>query len=410
MKLAALAFRNIRRNRRRSVLSGSAIGLATLIITLMFSILAGILGDYRANVVRYLTGHVRLRNAAYDANERLNPLHLSVPGYRDLVARLEEEPKVAAVAPRIQFATAVYREERTFGGLGLGVDFDREQAVMQVQHSLVEGRLPRMGQREMLLPVGLAEEVGAGVGDKLTLLGKNKYLGMAGMTFTVTGIARFPVAGFNHRFLLVPIDTAERLLKMEDEATEVLVLARDDRRVAALAARVNELLAAAGAQGVEARAWERIGMWHTLMRLVDTMYNFVALFFFILGTTVIINTTMMVIFERLREIGTISALGMKPGEIVRLFFLEAFFISAIAAFAGVLLGTAITAALSRTGVDLSRAMQGVSFEVSPVIRPRLALRSTVFVFFYSVAVASLASFLPSRRAASIQPVEALRSI
>jgi putative ABC transport system permease protein len=146
------------------------------------------------------------------------------------------------------------------------------------------------------------------------------------------------------------------------------------------------------------------------MRLVDTMYNFVALFFFILGTTVIINTTMMVIFERLREIGTISALGMKPGEIVRLFFLEAFFISIIAAFAGVLLGTALTAVLSRTGVDLSRAMQGVSFEVSPVIRPRLALRSTVFVFFYSVAVASLASFLPSRRAARIQPVEALRSI
>jgi len=410
MKLAALAFRNIRRNRRRSVLSGSAIALATLIITLMFSILAGILGDYRANVVRYLTGHVRLRNMAYDANERLNPLHLSVPGYRDLVARLEEEPGVAAVAPRIQFATAVYREERTYGGLGLGVDFAREQAVMQVQNSLVAGRLPRMGQREILLPVGLAAEVGAGVGDKLTLLGKNKYLGMAGMTFTVTGIARFPVAGFNRSFLLVPIDTAERLLKMEGEATEVLLLARDDRRVADLAARANEVVSEAGLTGVEARAWERIGMWHTLMRLVDTMYNFIALFFFILGTTVIINTTMMVIFERLREIGTISALGMKPGEIVRLFFLEAFFISIIAALAGVLLGSALTAVLSRTGVDLSRAMQGVSFEVSPVIRPKLNARSTVFVFFYSVAVASLASFLPSRRAARIQPVEALRSI
>jgi putative ABC transport system permease protein len=140
------------------------------------------------------------------------------------------------------------------------------------------------------------------------------------------------------------------------------------------------------------------------------MYNFIALFFFILGTTVIINTTMMVIYERMREIGTVSALGMKPGEIVRLFFLEAFFISLIAAFVGALVGTGIVLAISRNGLDLSRMLQGLDMEVSPVIRPRLSLRSTVFVFLYSVAVASLASFLPSRRAARIQPVEALRSI
>jgi putative ABC transport system permease protein len=410
MKLAAIAFRNLQRNRRRSILSGSAIALATMLISLMFGVLAGIMGDYRSNVVRYLTGHVRLRNTEYDANERLNPLHLSVAGYRDLVTRLEAEPAVAAVAPRIQFATAIYREEQTYGSLGLGVDFDRERRVMQVGDSLAAGRLPQMGQREMLLAAGLAEEVGAKVGDKLTLLGKNKYLGLAGMTFTVTGIARFPVAGFNRSFLLVPIDTAQAMLKMEDEATEVLLLARDERRVNELAARANAVIAEAGVSGVEARPWERIGMWYALMRTMDLMYNFIALFFFILGTTVIINTTMMVIFERLREIGTVSALGMKPGEIVRLFFLEAFFISAIAAFVGVLLGTGLTLALSRTGVDLSQAMQGVSFEVNPVIRPRPALRSTVFVFCYSVAVASLASFLPSRRAAKIQPVEALRSL
>jgi putative ABC transport system permease protein len=118
----------------------------------------------------------------------------------------------------------------------------------------------------------------------------------------------------------------------------------------------------------------------------------------------------MVIFERMREIGTVAALGMKPGEIVRLFFLEAFFISVIAALAGALLGTGITLALAREGVDLSRMLQGLDMPVSPVVHPQLSLGSTAFVFFYSVAVASLASFLPSRRAARIRPVEALRSI
>jgi putative ABC transport system permease protein len=410
MKLGRLAFRNIRRNRRRSLLSGLAIGLSTLFITFMFSWLAGILGDYRRNIVNYVTGHVRLRNAQYEASERLNPLHLSVPSYRGLVDRLEAESGAAAVVPRIQFATALYRGEETFGALGLGLDFAREERVMQVGRSLVEGRLPRAGEREMLLGAGLAAEAGATVGDRFTLLGKNKYLGLAGMTFAVTGIVRFPAASFNLTFLLVPIETAERMLKMQDEATEVLLLARDEGRVGELSARTSRILAETRMQGIEVRPWDTIGMLVSLLRSVDVMYNFIALFFFILGTTVIVNTTMMVIFERLREIGTVAALGMKPGEIVRLFFLEAFYISALAAFLGVALGSALTLALQRTGVDLTRMLQGVDLEVSPVVHPRLSLRSTVFVFFYSVAVASLASFLPSRRAARIQPVEALRSI
>jgi len=410
MKLARIAFRNIRRNRRRSLLSGTAIMIATLFITFAFSLIAGMLGDVESNIVRYVSGHVRIRHVEYDENEQLNPLHLSVSEYEQVVRQMESEEEVAAAVPRTRFFTAIYRNGRTYGGMGLGVDFPREASVMRIQDAIEEGRLPQMGQREMVLSAGLAEELDLEVGERLTLLTKNKYLGMSGMTFTVTGIVRFLVAGFNESFFLVPIDTTARFLKMSDEATEVLVVLNDSKRVDEFAEKATGILAGMGRENLSAQPWTRIGATVGWMQLARSAYDVIALVFFILASTVIVNTTMMVIFERMREIGTVAAMGMTPREIVRLFFLEALYIGAIAAFVGVLLGIGITIPLSKVGIDLTQPMQGVDLEINPVVYPRLNIRSTVFVFFYSTIIASLASFIPSRRAAKIEPVEALRSV
>ena len=410
MKLARIAYRNIRRNKRRSLLSGTAITVATMFITFMFSLIAGMLGDFESNLVRYVSGHVRIRHVEYDENEELNPLHLSVIEYEEVVREMEAEDEVAAVVPRTRFFTAIYRNDRTYNGMGLGVDFEREASVMRIQDALELGRLPQMGQKEMVLSAGLAEELELGVGEKLTLLTKNKYMGMSGMTFTVTGIVRFLVAGFNESFFLVPIDTTARFLKMNDEATEILVVLNDSKRVDEFAEKAAGILAGMDRDNLSAQPWTRIGIAAGYMQYARSAYDVIALVFFILASTVIINTTMMVIYERMREIGTIAAMGMTPQEIVRLFFLEAFYIGAIAAFVGVLLGIAVTIPLSKVGIDLTQSMEGVDMEINPIVYPQLNIRSTVFVFFYSTVIASLASFIPSRRAAKIEPVEALRAI
>ena len=410
MKLGRIAFRNIRRNKRRSLLSGTAITVAAMFITFMFSLIAGMLSDFESNLVRYVSGHVRIRHVEYDENEELNPLHLSVIEYEEVVREMEAEDEVAAVVPRTRFFTAIYRNDRTYNGMGLGVDFEREASVMRIQDALELGRLPQMGQKEMVLSAGLAEELELGVGEKLTLLTKNKYMGMSGMTFTVTGIVRFLVAGFNESFFLVPIDTTARFLKMNDEATEILVVLNDSKRVDEFAEKAAGILAGMDRDNLSAQPWTRIGIAAGYMQYARSAYDVIALVFFILASTVIINTTMMVIYERMREIGTVAAMGMTPQEIVRLFFLEAFYIGAIAAFVGVLLGIAVTIPLSKVGIDLTQSMEGVDMEINPIVYPQLNIRSTVFVFFYSTVIASLASFIPSRRAAKIEPVEALRAI
>lgn len=410
MKLHTIAARNILRNRRRSILSGIAIAVAAMTIVFMFSIIEGLKVDMREITFRYYTGQARVRNAEYEENELLNPLGFSVGSYRELTEAIEALPETATVSPRISFRTGIYENDTTYPAMGLGVDFERETEYQDLAGSVAEGRLPENQENGVLVAAGLAEDMKVTPGDKITLFAQTRGRGSNAMTFTVTGIARFEAQGMNNGFFIAPLDRVQRLLRMDGEVTEILVMFKDGVNDREAVDSVRSAVSRFGLEGVIAQHWTEIGDVFSILQLAEVSYSFMALFFFLLGSTVVINTTIMVIYERIREIGTISALGMTGSEIVRLFFLESFFIAVLGSLAGVLLGSAVTAVTSVTGLDFSSAMEGVSFEISPVMYPILNVRSTVFVFLYSVTVSSLASLLPSRRASRVEPVEALRAV
>lgn len=228
------------------------------------------------------------------------------------------------------------------------------------------------------------------------------------MTFKIAGIAAFPIGSYNKTHLMIPLDRVQYLLRMDKSVTEILVKLNNPREAASFAEELNREFKTSGNTELEVQSWKNISIIYGFMSMAQVIYGFIALIFFLLASTVLINTTMMVIFERMREIGTIAAMGMTGKEIVRLFFYEAVFLSIVGAFAGLIVGVGITLPLSAYGLDFGAAMQGIDIEISDIIYPRLNLFSTIFVFFYAVVVSSLASLIPSTRAAKIQPVEALR--
>ena len=431
MKLWRIALRNVARNKRRSLLSGSAIAVATLSVVLMFSVLGGMLGDLVATTLTYDSGHARVRHAEYGRYETLSPVHLAVTGAGALAARLQELPQVTGVLPRVRFAGAIYREDRNHGAFGLGLDFAREIEVARArlpqmsgsgpgdasleqfarawQLAVHGGALPRAGERELLISAALAEELGLAVGDKLTILTRTALLSTQAWTFTVSGVIGFPIGGMR-RLLLAPLDVVQRFLKLSagDGVTEILLYTGSEEEVPALTAALAAALPE-GDPGLAVQAWSETNPLFSMMQVATRIYDLIALFFFLLATTVIVNTTMMVVFERMKEIGTIAALGVTGAQISRLFFLEALFIGMAAALAGVALGGAIVLPLSQVGLDYSAAMEGVELNMADVLYPRLSARSTLLVFCYSIAVTAAASYWPARKAARLQPVEALRA-
>ena len=410
MKIYRIALRNISRNKRRSLLSGSAIAVAAFAIVFLFSFFAGVMNEMEDNLWTYVTGAVRVRNADFDKYERLNPMHLAIPDYEELISEIEADPAVTAVSPRINFPGRVpVGDEAKVNVLGLGVDFEREAAYQDYGRTLVEGRLPAPGSREALVGRALAGKLGIGLGDSLTILSQSGTRGSKAVTYKAVGLLELPLPGIEKVTVQVPLDTVQRLLWLPDQVQEILI--KVDRRVDSPQATAARLAASLKSE-VPLDVWDykQVNGMAAMMDVAAKIYDVIGVIFFLLASTVIINTTIMVIFERMREIGTLGAMGMTGGQLVRLFFFEALFICVAGALVGIALGIALTAYVGNVGfTGFAKAMEGASsMGVGGVIYPVLNFKSTVMVFFYSLAVTALATWWPSRRAAKITPVEALR--
>lgn len=410
MKLTRIALRNIGRNRRRSILSASATAVATMAMVAMAAYINGMLLDVQANVSDLVTGHVQVRHQDYDRYEQLNPLHLRVERPEELLSRIDRSPDAAAAVARLPLPVGIFRGEETVGAMAVGVDGTREQAFMRIDRYVASGRLPAAGRNEAILGTALARTLGVGLGDRITLLSATMRRSTNALTVEVVGTMELPVGSMNGTYLFVPLDRAEALARTDGAVTEVLVKARDEGRIAALRTAVDRILADGGWTELRSRTWTEASYVLALFEMTEAMYFVIALVFFLLASTVLVNTTMMVVFERTREIGTVGALGMKGREIVRMFLLEALALAAMGALAGVALGLAIALPLSLVGIDMASVAQGVSFGISNVVFARPRLVTTVLIFAYAVGISCAAAYLPARRAASIQPVEALRAI
>lgn len=412
MNLFVLAWRNVGRNRRRSVLSIAAIAVATLSIVILFSILEGMKSDLTRNLVNFYTGEVQLRHRDYSTYEHLNPLHLSIDNADTTVDTIASLPGVSAVAPRITVGGAVFQEDERIGLHVVGVDFDRERGYSGIQNYVVSGDLDAVATStervtSALVGNGILRRLGISDGDTFTVVVRTALRGTNAMTFRAAAVADFPVDSLNQTTLWVPMERARRLAHMPNQAGAILVrlegsgIATDPPEEPMAAIR-------AAAPSLEVRHFTEMETSYSFIEMASAAYNVIGLFFFVLASTVIVNTMMMVIFERRREIGTLEAMGMHTGELVRTFLYEAIILSVIGAGVGLVGGSVATIVLGSVGINLGASMEGVDFEISPVLYPVLNFRSTVIVFIASVLVSGITSYIPTRKITRIEPVAALR--
>lgn len=403
--LWTMAVRNLARRPRRSVLSALAIGVAALTMTMMLSLIAGIKADLAGNIHRYSTGDVLIEDRGlFKAGAR--PLSLAVPDAPVLAQQLRAVPGVVSVAPRITTGASVFQDgDAVFFSL-MGQNFDTDPMGLQ-DFLLPGGSLPLAGERQGLISSVLAEELGLKVGDTLTAVTQTVRGSSNGMTVTVTGIVHPNLGTFQVPWLFVTLETAQRLVKLADGATGLLVTAQPGSDASALA-RALQPLTEAHRESLAARPWfETSALWGW-MTYMDLIYGFIGLVFFALASTVIINTMLMVVLERSKEIGMLAALGMGDRQIRNLFLAESAVLSGIGAVGGAALGCLLAVVLGVTGIDYTEAMKGVNMGVSNVIRPQLEVWNPIAVTVVACGVAVAFTLVPLARLRKLKIVEALR--
>ncbi|AHC15899.1 ABC transporter permease [Salinispira pacifica] len=412
MKLTVMALRNLGRNRRRSLLSAISIGVTAIAFLLVLGITEWMKSDIRENITTYISGDVRIRHIEFQDDESIHPLRYSLSPGDELVEEVLRVPGVKAVSPRIHLGSVVYRDGKTIPARGTAVNFRLEESFQALSDHIIQGGMPEPGSKNALFSRSLAEKLDLELHDSITLLLRTKRGASNAVTLKVHAIADFSDASANAMSFFASLPLMQRILRSSNELMEILIQSDGDVKSSALAERISRRLEETGfsTDQFSIMPWQEISQLWSIMRMAEISYAVLALILFLLGSTVIINTTIMTIHERSREIGMLGALGMEPGQIVRLFFLEASFLGVIGAAGGVLLGFLMGIPLEQAGIPMYDSIlqdAGVR-ELSGRMFVKVTPYTAIVTFFSASVVASLSSYLPARKVSKIHPVEALR--
>ncbi len=411
-ELATIAYRNIWRNGRRTALCVVAVAVAVFFNIFMQAWIDGMLDSIEEVVRTYETGHVNAVSSRFEADKEYFPVQFPLADGRNadqLIAEIDAVPGVQAAVPRIT-AYATLFDSTVKHALLWGIRIDTERKINHFNltdrnDGLKEGRYPGENENACAIGFELARKTGLKVGDKLPLKTVSAQFSDKYWSPTVVGIFSFDYAKYDENVVIVPFERLRRILVLGEGTQQLFVYAKNGADSPRIKAEVSRILG----QGNTVREWTD-NYWVAVMRQSSFMYTIVYAVFQIVASFLIINTVLMVIHERIKEIGMMGALGMTRKEIVLTFFFEAVFLSVFGAFAGCLIAGIVTKIGSLFPIDIE-LFTGGGLKDMP-------LSSTLFIafspallakgFVFGVAVSSICTLIPSLKSAFIEPVEALR--
>lgn len=404
MRLFLLALRNLLRNQRRTLLTALAIVFGATAIVFLQGFVNGFLTVVIETTVLSKVGAVQVFRKGYIQSD--DPLKMSMPQDPKLIARLLAIPGVLAATPRIDFDGMVSNGTESTMFMANAIDPATEYKVCPKRpQNVAPGSFPLSAEpgRESQVLIGktLAEALGAKQGSTLTMQSAGPHAGSNALDIEVSGFLPTRHITESRRMATVNLAFAQDLLRMKGLVTEYVIGVTDLNLVDAVAARVRAELG----DEYEVLTWRemdpRAREGATNIRYV---LIFVAVVLFLLVASGIVNTMLMCVYERVREIGTMLAVGVRRWQVMVLFLWEAASLGLLGSILGVALGYGLVSWLERRGV-LSNPPGGDP----TLIYPHVGFDFLILVVGFAIAGSVLSALYPAWKAARLRPVDALRA-
>jgi ABC-type lipoprotein release transport system permease subunit len=403
-----LAWRNTWRHRRRTLIVVAAIGLTLALMMLYDGLIAGFEQAIYGNAIKVLGGNIQIHANGYREQSDQMPL-LPLANDQAVVQAALAQPQVLAAARRIYTGGLATSREGAFPVSIVGIEPERELPVSLVAQNVVAGRyLSNADQDLIFIGQGLADALGAQVGDRITLVGEGLHSQMRRRSMTVAGIYDVGLRDIEKRTLYISLAEAQDMFGLRGQSTEVmLVLSQLGQEPAVMSAL------AASLPGYEMDSWQT--SFPELQQAIGTkggVMNVFSVILLIIAGIGILNLLLMAIYERTREIGLLGALGLRPRQISSLFLLEGAMMGLVGVAFGVALGLALNLWLGRVGFDYSQFSSLTEYTalISGRVYSTLGLEKIWQRTLTALIVAVLSALIPAREAAQREPAEALHYV
>jgi putative ABC transport system permease protein len=413
LKVLKLAARNLARYWRRTVLTSGLIILGIVAVLLFVSVSGSFKGLIVGQITDSMLGHLQVHRRGYVASIDNLPLNLNMKPAA--VAKVEQAlggtKDVVAWSPRVKLGAMFSNFTETTNIRLNGVIPEREAAAMPmlagrvVQGSVANGLLER---GKVLVPEILARGMRIKAGDTIVLVATNLDGSVNGRTFAVQGVLG-DVTGPGGRDGYLHIEDARELLRMaEPEVSEIAVRLKDLGSLASAKTELQQALSdmrnAQGQPALEVHGWDQLSPFANIARMIDLLDLFIRIMLVGIVLISVMNVMMMAVYERIREIGTIAAIGTPPRRILGLFLAEGLLLGLIGTAIGTIASLAVIYALNLWPVHFAFARQTIQ------LAPSIAASSVLLIDGIVLAVAVAASLQPAWKASRMDPIAALRHV
>lgn len=403
--LLTLSWRNIWRNKRRSLIVLLSVIVGVNSILFMDGLTNGMLVQILDNQISLSVSHIQIHKKGYNDDKTVQNY---IPDPSRVETVLKSNPDVVHYSERVKTYGLLSSASNSSGVYINGIVPEEEKNVSSIKSYIIEGTYLTGAMREVVLGKKLAEKLSVSIGDKVVAMSNSPDGTIGSDVFRVVGIFRTPNSEFDKTFIYITLENAQKMLEIPGTVHEFAIITKNYETANVIRDELQKILG----DKYEVLSYEdllpfvilQLDMYKESMFIVNLIIGLALIF----G---IINSTLMSVFERINEIGVLMSIGMKNIKIFNMIILESLIIGLMGTVIGVVTAYLIHIPLGSYGIDLSIFADSLeSFGMGAILYPTLSLDNFIITLITIPFIAVLGAVYPAIKAVRLQPVYALRYV